>query len=234
MNINRLVVNGCSYMHRYALGNGHTDLALQLGISESTSLAMPGSCNSRIIRTCLRDSYTAQQPTLYIVGLSFLSRVEIPVNGINDALEGKWISLQNYVNPGHRYEDHWTHNDTRALLDLNIKLELLSTRDRFENLIYNLLSVVDSILSRGHNILIYKQVDDVHPDIFDQIPALSYCPPANFVQGLTWSAVPWQFKQKVQWNKDDEKLPLEVRHPVSGDHFVLNNFLVNYINDVSV
>lgn len=33
-------------MNHYAQGNGHKDLADQLGIAESMSLALPGSCNS--------------------------------------------------------------------------------------------------------------------------------------------------------------------------------------------
>jgi len=233
--IKRLVVNGCSYMQGYTRGNGHTDLAQKLNIPTAVSLAKAGSCNSRIIRTCLKDSYITQEPTLYIVGLSFLSRSEIPVHLDNDSFEGKWISLQNQVNSAHQYEEQWTHRDTQTLLDLTLKLELSSTKDRFENLIYNLLSFVDSICKRGHNIVVYRQVDDVDQDSINQISAMQYCSNNNFVQGLLWCAVPWQFKNNVKWKKADETLPLDIRHPASGDHAVLNNFLFDYIsNNVSV
>ena len=77
--ISRLVVNGCSYVKCYDRGNGHIDLAERLNIPSAYSLALPGSCNNRIIRTTLKDSYITDHPTLYIVGLSFLNRSELPV-----------------------------------------------------------------------------------------------------------------------------------------------------------
>jgi hypothetical protein len=222
-------------MDTYAQGNGHKELAQQLNIPTAISLAKPGSCNSRIIRTCLKDSYAAHEPTLYIVGLSFLSRSEIPVHFNNDSFEGKWIGVQNHVNPKHQYESHWTHNDTQTLLDLTLKLQLASTKDRFENLIYNLLSCVDSICKRGHEIVVYRQVNDVDQDSLDQVTAIEYCSTKNFVQGLLWHAVPWQFNNGVKWKENDELLPIDVRHPKIGDHTVLNNFLFDYIsNNVSV
>jgi hypothetical protein len=53
----RLVVNGDSYMALYARGNGHVDLAQRLGIETAHSLAIGGSPDTRLIRTCLKDSY---------------------------------------------------------------------------------------------------------------------------------------------------------------------------------
>ena len=38
--IQQLVVNGCSYTHSYALGNGHQDLAIRLGINQANSIAI--------------------------------------------------------------------------------------------------------------------------------------------------------------------------------------------------
>ena len=35
----QLVVNGCSYTHSYASGNGHQDLAQRLGIATAHSIA---------------------------------------------------------------------------------------------------------------------------------------------------------------------------------------------------
>ena len=81
--IDRLVVNGCSYMHYYATGSGHIDLAQQLEIPVAESLAMNGSCNSRIIRSTLRDCYTTQQSTVYVIGLTFFHRYELTVRQDN-------------------------------------------------------------------------------------------------------------------------------------------------------
>ena len=52
-----LVVNGCSYMASYAVGQGHVDLAQKLGLEHPASLAIGGSANSRILRTTLKHSY---------------------------------------------------------------------------------------------------------------------------------------------------------------------------------
>jgi len=234
MSFERLVVNGCSYMAHYATGQGHTKLAQKLDIPTAENLSLPGSCNSRIIRTCLQDSYKTTQSTLYVIGLTFLSRIEIPVSLTEHPVEGKWISLQNQVNYNQTYEAHWTHKDTKQLLELNLKLDLSSTRDRFENLIYNLLSLVDSLHSRGHSALIYKQVNDVHTDIIDQTLALSYCSNTNFVHRLNWHANIWQFNQGVKWAPKDELLPLDARHPQIGDNIALTEFLSDYIKNVSV
>ena len=56
--IQRLVVNGCSYMKMYGIGGGHTDLAARLQIPNNSCIAIPGSANSKIIRTTLRDMYS--------------------------------------------------------------------------------------------------------------------------------------------------------------------------------
>ena len=76
--INRLVVNGCSYMHSYASGFGHKELANKLGIPSTVSLARPGSSNQRIVRTTLHDGYNNEK-TLYVIGATFLHRYELPI-----------------------------------------------------------------------------------------------------------------------------------------------------------
>ena len=92
--INNLVVNGCSYMYSYAAGKGHVDLSKRLAISNSDSLAISGSANSRILRTTLKHSYNAP-PTLYVLGMTFLSRLEIPICEPENDFEGRWVNPQN-------------------------------------------------------------------------------------------------------------------------------------------
>ena len=74
----RLVVNGCSYMKMFSEG-GIKDLSQRLEINFTKSLALSGSCNSRIIRTTLKDSYQTSMPTLYVIGTTYLSRHELPL-----------------------------------------------------------------------------------------------------------------------------------------------------------
>ena len=93
--VNHLVVNGCSYMEAYAQGHGQVDLAERLGIATSESLAIGGSANTRIIRTTLKHSYQTTQPTFYVVGMTFLSRLEIPILENQTEFEGRWTNPQN-------------------------------------------------------------------------------------------------------------------------------------------
>ena len=81
--INNLIVNGCSYMEGYAKGGGHIDLAAQLGIAKADTLAIGGSANSRILRTTLKHSYQVAEPTLYVLGLTFVTRNELTIIGMN-------------------------------------------------------------------------------------------------------------------------------------------------------
>jgi hypothetical protein len=225
----RLAVNGCSYMASYATGGGHVRLANKLGIEYHCSLALPGSCNNRIIRTTLKDSYQTDKKTLYIVGLSFMGRSEIPINKIRDEIEGRWLSIQNLSNSDFQYVPQWNESDTKLFIDLKLKYELTSFEDHLEDLQYRLLSMVNDLKSRGHKILIFKQPQDeyyehVEPKKFEK---LQNC--VNIVDGLRWEAIPWQFNNGVKFNPDDINLPLGIRHPLPGEHGPLNNFITDYI-----
>ena len=59
-------------MEAYARGNGHLDLANRLGIPKAQSLAIGGSANTRIMRTVLKHSYCTDEPTFYVLGMTFL------------------------------------------------------------------------------------------------------------------------------------------------------------------
>ena len=82
-------------MEVYSAGRGYKDLAERLGMSSSESLAIGGSANTRIIRTTLKHSYQALQPTLYVLGMTFLSRLEIPILENQSTFEGRWTNPQN-------------------------------------------------------------------------------------------------------------------------------------------
>jgi len=226
----RLVVNGCSYMDSYARGQGHEDLAQQLGLSSSRSLAIPGSCNNRIIRTTLKDSYQTQEKTLYIVGLTFLRRTELSVAPTNDPFEGRWISFQNMVNPQHRYADHWTLDYTRAFLDIKLRADLFGLEDLLEQLMYQLLSLIGDLTHRGHQILIFRNPQEEYYNILDseKFKNLQNC--VNIVDALQWEAIPWQVAQGIEFHTNDAHLPQGLRHPAPGQHGHLNTFLVEYIN----
>jgi len=229
--ITRLVANGCSYMDQYCRSTvqstigGHQDLAQRLGIPHTKSLALGGSCNQRIIRTCLKDSYQTLEPTLYIIGLSFLGRVELPIAQHPDEFEGDWVSLQNSISDGSEFQDQISSQDLRGFLNFKLKTEMFSVRDRFEDVAFRLISTLESLQSRGHNALIFQNTDS-NPD--PDCASWHFLTRKNFVDRLRWTAVPWQIGQGVTCHNDPQ-VPANMQHIESGHYHVLNDFLYNYI-----
>ena len=227
----RLVVNGCSYMNAYSRGNGHTDLANNLGIPNAVSLAIPGSCNSRIIRTTLKDSYQTTENTLYIIGLTFLARGELPINTTQDLFEGRWLSTQHFhLLDKNKSDLHWTDSDSKKYIELKNKTEIFTQEDRLENLMYLLVSMIGNLLHRGHQIIVFRQPDDLHECELDNIKFTPLKKCVNIVDGLKWSAIPWQVSKNIQFSPKDYELPSGIRHPLSGEHGPLNEFLIEYIH----
>lgn len=229
--ITHLVVNGCSYMEVYALGNGHGDLATRLGMDNSESLAIGGSANSRIIRTTLKHSYQTSQPTLYVLGMTFLSRNEIPILWPPDEFEGQWTNPQNQ-DFAHRWQAHWTQRDTDAYIELKLKSEWTSVPDRLEDLMYRIVTMAADLVQRNHRVLVFQQADNLYQD---------YLPESRFdlfrkhkwvVDGYHWRAIPWQHQQGVAASGHasiHQPVPEEIKHRMPGHHAVLNQYLVDYI-----
>lgn len=221
----RLVVNGCSYMQAYAIGNGHVDLAKKLNISTAVSLAKPGSCNSRIIRTTLKDSYLTIEKTLYIIGLTFLGRTELPIADTGDSFEGKWLSIQNKFNPNYHYNNQWTDDNCKQFIEIKLKAELYSIDDYLEQLMYQVLSMVGDLISRGHKVVVFRNPADSYDDCLtnSKFAQLNNC--NNIVDGLKWKA-----EQGIKFDPADSNLNDDIKHPLPGEHASLNNFLFEYIN----
>jgi hypothetical protein len=239
--INRLVVNGCSYMDVYVSGNGHKDLANRLMIPTAESIAQSGCNNSRILRTTLKDSYLTVHPTLYVLGMTFISRSELPIlkysaaDHPSSSFEGRWTNPQNQMYSD-RWEDFWTDKDTDLFVELKLKEELMSLLDRTEDLMYRMLGVVSDLTTRGHRVLMYQQADI---DYFCEIdtPRLQlFKTKSNFVNNFKWSAIRWQHEKGVPINAEDYEskygmAPEEIRHRKAGHHQMLNEYLTNYINE---
>jgi len=234
MAYNNLVVNGCSYMEAYAGGNGHGHLADLLGIQNSETLAIGGSANTRIIRTTLKHSYQAAEPTFYVLGLSFLSRLEIPILERQTEFEGRWTNPQNQMFRSD-WQHGWTEEETRQFVDLKLKSEVYSILDRLEDLMYRILSMTRDLHSRGHQVVIFNQADDIIlPFLQDpRVQLLHTCD--NIVEGLAWASVPWQHENLVPAMTYDSSqatanhAPLRIRHRQSGHHHLVNQFLHDYI-----
>lgn len=234
MKYQQLVVNGCSYMESYASGFGHQDLAERLGIPQAVSLAIGGSANSRIIRSTLKHSYITNQPTLYVLGMTFLSRIEIPILLASSEFEGRWTNFQNQ-SWSSRWDAPWTQRDTDTLIDLKLKWEINSILDRAEDLMYHILTMIHSLKSRGHGVLVYQQADNLYQQYLSHARLKLYGSEPEIMEGYAWCAVPWQHAQGVpptDYGLDPiHNVPVEIAHRQPGHHQQLNIHLTAYINN---
>lgn len=225
--INSLVVNGCSYMNMYAnVGNGHRDLAKRLGIEKCSSIALPGSSNSRILRTTLKHSFAVNEPTMYVLGMSFLDRDEIPI--LKDPLpfEGKWVNPQNQ--PGFVSENHWSKKNNETYVDLLALIRWYSRSARAEDLMYRILSTIESLESRGHGVLIFQYADSAFDDLSVTDELQLFSSKKNIISAYQWVALRYQIEHNVP-QLDAPKVPENFQKPVPGSHSILNEFLANYI-----
>jgi hypothetical protein len=218
-------------MKTYALGKGHIDLANQLGITRSDSLAIGGSANTRIIRTTLKHSYHTDVPTLYILGMTFLSRLEIPILDNQNEFEGRWTNPQNqaFVND---WQLHWTQKDTNQFVELKLKSEAYSILDRIEDLMYRLVTMITDLQQRGHRVLVFQHADDLYQGFLND-ERLKLFQRSEFVGGYAWRATPWQHEQGVNATVYDPPMPVvspETTHRAVGEHQQLNEYLCNYIH----
>lgn len=233
--IQQLVVNGCSYMESYASGNGHLDLAADLNIQSAESLAIGGSANSRIIRSTLKHSYNTDQLTFYVLGMTFLSRNEIPILIEQDQFEGQWTNPQNQKFQD-RWQPHWTKKDTDLYVELKLKTEMYSILDRAEDLMYRIVSMISDLKSRGHRVLVYQQADNLYQQYLNHTRLALFQRP-EIVGGYAWRAVAWQHEQGVQgttYSLGTPYVPPDMVHPKSGCHELLNKYLTNYINEHNI
>lgn len=233
MKYRQLIVNGCSYMHLYAAGRGHNNLKTQLGIDSAQSIAVSGSANSRILRTTLKHSYATTVPTFYVLGMTFVSRLELPICEEENTFEGRWCNPQNQEFKS-RWQLHWTDQDSAQFVETKLKSEIYSIVDRTEDLMYRMLSTVNDLKSRGHAVLMYQQADNLYQEHLHnpKLSLLNSC--AEIVHGFRWRATAYQHEQGVpatKYHPGSPYVPPDMTHPEQGHHDVLNTYLTNYINE---
>jgi hypothetical protein len=218
-------------MESYAGGQGHVDLANHLGLTTATSLAIGGSANSRILRTTLKHSYTAP-PTLYVLGMTFLSRLEIPICEPESDFEGRWINPQNQEFR-QRWQYGWTQSDSDQFVENKLKSEVFSILDRTEDLMYRMLSTIADLKSRGHRVLMFQQADNLYLSLLSD-PRLALFAQPEIVGKFGWRATAWQAEQGVQpkdYGPGAPYVPPDMTHPAIGHHQKLNEYLTNYIQE---
>jgi hypothetical protein len=228
--IQHLIVNGCSYMEVYAVGSGHHDLCQQLGLPSCESLALGGSSNSRIIRTTAKHAATnTTHPTLYVLGMTFINRWELPVALNNPEFEGAWRNPQSQLTE--KYLGPWTLEKTRQWADLNFAGHACGAVDLLEDLMYRLVSLKYWLESRGHRLLVFRQINDDVDELLDHARLDLFGDDMVFVNRYRWASIPWQMEQQVPESviTSDYPPPPHYRHRMPGHHQKLNYFLTDYI-----
>lgn len=237
--IERIVINGCSYNEVYCGGPGPKALADSLGIAQVESLSKGGSANSRILRTTLKHSYRTHIPTLYLVGLTFINRWELPViEATKDReFEGRWINPQSQAGEYEQWQFNWTREDTDTFKDLQFKAATLATEDNLEDLMYRCIGMISDLKKRGHRALVWNNCDLSIADAVKDNPRFKLLKAIpEFVDSLAWAAVPWQHQQGARPSEYSPGYvvptpppPGHLRHILPEDYQHLNNYLTNYI-----
>jgi len=236
--ITNLVTNGCSYMDTYARGGGHIDLASRLKLS-SEHIGITGSANSRILRTTLKHSYETTKKTLYVLGLTFISREELPLCRYDEHVqptrqevwEGAWTNPQNQLFGKNRWRDDWSDKDTKQWIVFREKYECNTLVDRLENLMYQMLAVIDSLTLRGHSCIIFQQADEwCHGMSQKELVRLELLENnKNIIGGFVWCAIREQHNADVKFVPYEEHVDPKLRHRLPGEHKWLNNYLEQHI-----
>lgn len=218
-------------MYTYASGQGHHDLAERLDIPVASSLAVSGSANSRILRTTLKHSYTTNRPTFYVLGMTFLSRDELPLLKATNNFEGAWTNPQNQDHK-RLWQPPWTAQDTDTYVELKLKWEWNTQIDRAEDLQYRMLSLISDLRSRGHGVLIYNQADDTLDKWQNDARLRLLGETGSIIQAYRWRAIQYQHEQDVpfmDYGDSSNNIPDNMKHRVAGYHDTLNVYLVDYI-----
>jgi hypothetical protein len=228
-------------MESYATGQGHVDLARCLGfigkfnIPQASTLAIGGSANSRILRTTLKHSYQATQPMFYVLGMTFVSRLEIPICNPNNNFEGRWVNPQNQEFKN-RWQLGWTQADSDQFVETKLKSEVFSILDRTEDLMYRMLATIADLQSRGHRVLMFQQADNLYLDYLSD-PRLQLFKRPEIIGGLAWRATAWQLEHGVQpkdYGPGAPYVPPDMTHPAIGHHQKLNEYLTNYVQEYKI
>lgn len=231
--IDRLVVNGCSYMDHYARGNGHIDLADKFNIQTTTSLSKSGSSNDRIVRTTLQDAYNNKN-TLYVIGTTFLYRFEIPVLIVNDTTKEYRSFTPNgiFINDNETLSGGITLDDIKKYSELRLKFDV----EEFlvYNTVYAYTSMIDSLINNGHQVILFNTAEICFERYTDD-PNLKYLNNYNkyIVDKFNWYSNQYQLDKGASVDKADidRSIPDVFKHIASGQHKHLNEFLYDHINN---
>lgn len=228
----QLVINGDSYMELYVRGGGLEDLAQRLNAQHHETLCMGGCTNSRILRTTMKHSYQTPYASLYVLGLTFLLRSELPIASVDDPFERTWVNprqQQGFVaKPG------WSESDSATYSELTLKSAAGAETELLEDLVYRLAALRSDLVRRGHRLLVFNTANDfthVTKQDFRTLSPMIREP--YIVDRLQWRSIVWQQQQGAAlftYEKHHALPPPDCHHIAPGEHRWLNDFIVFYIN----
>ena len=233
--VTQVVTNGCSYMAHHAIDGGIKHLANLLNVNNTQDISRPGNSNQSIIRTTLEHSLETKNPTLYVVSITYLPRLELPVARETDNWNSgydRWLNITNTDFDLTPLKTTTTKHEIMDYVDLKHRIYNDANYELVRDLFRNLRMLVDSVKSRNHSIVIFNSAEErlqecfnmhgkTHFEVFDSV---------DIVDQLQWLSNEYQFDNGLMWDDGDEKFPLVQRHVRSGQYELLNNFLVDYIN----
>jgi hypothetical protein len=164
--------------------------------------------------------------------MTFLSRLEIPICESENDFEGRWVNPQNQEF-AYRWQTGWNRKESEQFVETKLKTEVYSILDRTEDLMYRMLSTIDSLKFRGHRVLIFQQADNLYQEYLEDSRLSLFCCP-EIVDGYRWQATAWQAAQGVEPKKyppGAPHVPPDMTHPAVGHHQKLNEYLTNYIQE---
>jgi hypothetical protein len=233
--VTQLVTNGCSYMTHQAMDGGIEHLADLLGISNTQDISRPGNSNQSIIRTTLEHSLQTDQPTLYVVSITYLPRLELPVALHTDQWSSgrdRWLNITNTDFDQTLLKTTTTKHEIMDYVDLKHRIYNDANYELVRELFRNLRMLIDSVKARGHSIAVFNSAEERVVDCFNTVGIDEFAKfdSVEFIDQLSWLSNQYQYDNGLTWDDGDEKFPLVQRHVRSGQYKLLNNFLVDYIN----
>ncbi len=229
--MSRMLVNGCSYAHRW--GYATKDLGDRLGYDETVNIAIPASSNERIFRTTV--NYILENPVdLVVVGLTFWQRSESPF-ARNIPIEGPWISYGNHtLNFEYLERIGITLDGSRADMEQYVKHKLVMEwrPDYIDKMLTDLLCFTGWLKSRGIKYCVFGSCD-MQYNCFTTPPAKKEALLADpcIINIFNWSSNKFLHENGAEFEIEDQILDPLVRHYEESAHRVLNDYLYEYITN---
>lgn len=233
--MSKLLLNGCSYAHRwahewYTTGN-ISALAQRLGYDETVSLAVSGSSNARIFRTTLEYLTLNPDVDFVVIALTFYNRFEAPWASPRP-IEGRWVSYSHNGVTNRESDEHLVYErpeikryiDDRYRYDLGVEY--------IDALLADLIFFTGWLDAQGYKYCIINPCERLYADdkgMFDTAKMRWIRENPKIVDIENFIANKWMHEQGAVCPEDETNLDPMYRHYGNDGFTMLNEFMYNYI-----